>query len=314
MKREFKDYAEEIEEGFPYFCLKIFWDFLSQDDIQEALVGLKTNDESIDAFFIDEENKEINILQCKSTVSLEKMTVLKKEWLSFLNDVPTKLRDNEYINKHKNPRLKEIAEQFLIHEKKGFKPKLHFFHLGRVGHKSVLEYHKDIIYYDWEKIKEEYQEFDSKRDRTEPPEIEIGLPYGTIEQKLNNRNKTFISIITGDELVKLRETYRYKLFDKNLRFGLGKNKINKEIIKTCLAEPDNFYFFNNGLTITSKGFKYQQTNNKLKIEYPQIINGSQTVNAIYEAYKEKRNKLSREKGEQAEQEVKEHFKRIKVFI
>ena len=52
IKKESQEYSEDITEGFPYFCLKVFFD-LSDDDIKESLVGLKTNDESIDAFFID---------------------------------------------------------------------------------------------------------------------------------------------------------------------------------------------------------------------------------------------------------------------
>ena len=69
MKKEVQDYSEDITESFPCFCLKIFWDDLSKDDVENALQGLTTNDDSIDAFFVDESNKEINIIQCKACTS-----------------------------------------------------------------------------------------------------------------------------------------------------------------------------------------------------------------------------------------------------
>lgn len=44
IKRESKEYSDDITECFPYFCLKIYWDRLSKDEIEYALDGLKTND------------------------------------------------------------------------------------------------------------------------------------------------------------------------------------------------------------------------------------------------------------------------------
>jgi len=66
--------------------------------------------------------------------------------------------------------------------------------------------------------------------------------------------------------------------------------------------------------ITSKGFKYQPTNGKLRIEYPQIINGAQTVNAIYEAFREKCAKKSRELKIDATDDVRKEFADIRVLF
>jgi len=211
--------------------------------------------------------------------------------------------------------MREIAEAYIEHSEKHFKTKLHFFHLGRAGDPSVLEYYKEITYHGWDEIKEAYQEYVSKLDRTEPPLMDIKLSDNTIQPRVSEKHKTIVSIITGDELVSLREKHRYKLFDKNLRFGLGQNKINKGIVETAKGDPANFYFYNNGITITSKGFKHRETNQTLRVEYPQIINGAQTVNAIYEAYRNKLNtKRRREPSSDAEKGVKQEFSKIKVLF
>ena len=315
IKKEGQDYSDDISESFPYTCLKIFWDDLSKDEIEDALQGLNTNDESIDAFFVDEQNSEINIVQCKSCASEKNKKALKKEWLSFLNDAPGKLENHDLIDNHSNARIKEIAEDYIKFKSKGYTVKLHFFHLGNADKNALNHYEDSIDYYGWERIKEEYQEYLSKIDRTEPPSIDIELAYDPMEPNFSKQHKTLVSIITGDEIVNLRQQYRYKLFDKNLRFGLGKNKINKGITKTAISEPENFYFFNNGITITSKGFKYKETNSSLTIKYPQIINGDQTVNAIYAAFNERKNKLAR-KGPSSDSgaDAKKEFLRIKLLF
>ena len=152
-------------------------------------------------------------------------------------------------------------------------------------------------------------------DRTEPPSIEVQLNFDPLEPDISNKHKTLVSVITGDEIINLRQQYRYKLFDKNLRFGLGKNKVNNKMMETAKKEPENFYFYNNGITITSKGFKFKRTNDKLRIEYPQIINGAQTVNAIYEAFKEKENSLARRNPSVVpSDEAKKTFEKLRLLF
>ena len=312
-----KENYDSIPDGFPHFCMQIFWDNLSDDDIHAAITGLESNDDSIDAFFIDEDNKKINIIQCKSRVSFKGNSPLKKEWLSYLSDAPNKLRDINYINKHKNDRIKEISEDFALWSaENGFKVNLYLFHLGKPQSRNILDHYSNIIYYDFSAIKDKYEEYKSKLDRTEPDSIEIKLNENTIEPNINKNHNTLVSIISGDELIKLRETHRYKLFDKNLRFALGDNKINKEISNTATGDPKNFYFYNNGITITSKNFRYK-SNSKLTIEYPQIINGAQTVSAIYKSYCDAKSKIKREQAVDATEasiQAREKFKDVRVLF
>ncbi len=316
IKKEAQDYANEITDSFPYFCLKVFWDSLSHEEINGALDGLNTNDDSIDGFFVDHENSQINIIQCKSIRSIKQLRSAKKEWFSYLNDVPKKLRDCEYINNHTNIRIKDIAEEFLrFSDKEGYQSQLWLFHLGHCSEEVRNLYQKDINYRGWEDIKEEYQEYTSKLEKTEPRSIEIALHHKHIAPDLSNRHRTFVSIISGDEIIRIRKEFRYKLFDKNLRFGLGKNKINTGICDTANDFPEMFYFYNNGLTITSKGFKYKENTKKLRIEYPQIINGAQTVNSIFTAFQQKKNQLARKyPSDDAENSAIEKFREVQVLF
>lgn len=76
------------------------------------------------------------------------------------------------------------------------------------------------------------------------------------------------------------------LFD-NVRGYLGeKTKYNSNIIKTIDNNPNKFFMYNNGLTITTKDIKagYQNGRKKFACEISgfQIVNGGQTLRSVYE--------------------------------
>lgn len=321
VKKGSSEYADDITNGFPFWVLKIFFPKLSDEEIENAVTDLGGNDESIDAFIITPETKTIHIIQCKSAKSERQLKACKKEWLSYLYDVPNKLKNTEYIDSHKNARVKDIAAEFAVTKRKKYQINFHFFHLGYLPNYKILESYADessFEYYGLDEIKEQYLEYQSRLELTDPPEFYIHLTYNKkpvhIPEKIGSHH-TLISIITGDELVRLREKYKYKLFDKNIRFSLGLNKINKSIIDSALNKKDDFYFFNNGLTITSISFKPLK-DNRIKVERPQIINGAQTVDSIYEGFRQRYNKLQRilKDKEKAKRDALREFSRIKVLF
>lgn len=73
------------------------------------------------------------------------------------------------------------------------------------------------------------------------------------------------------------------LFNDNVRDYQGFNSVNSEISKTITEDPSSFVLFNNGITIVCNSFI--NNNRRLKIDNPQIVNGCQTSNVIFAAYK-----------------------------
>ena len=80
----------------------------------------------------------------------------------------------------------------------------------------------------------------------------------------------------------------------NIREYLGNRGVNKNIYTTLLdpEERKNFFYYNNGITIICdrmKKIETQSSTNNMNavfgIDNPQIVNGCQTVNSIYEALK-----------------------------
>ncbi|MFI8778338.1 AIPR family protein [Brachybacterium paraconglomeratum] len=92
--------------------------------------------------------------------------------------------------------------------------------------------------------------------------------------------------ITGSTLADLYGENGVKLFAKNLRSGLGETEINDEILQTAQHSPEDFWYFNNGVTFTSEGVSRTLRGGaaadsvELAILNGSIVNGAQTTSTL----------------------------------
>ena len=107
----------------------------------------------------------------------------------------------------------------------------------------------------------------------------IGLP-----------KKVFVGICNVNEFINLQNKYHHnQLYAENIRLYLGdRASVNKDIIGTISSEESIWFpYMNNGISIICEKFEIGNIKNgkKLPIELydMQIINGCQTVNALYSA-------------------------------
>ena len=64
------------------------------------------------------------------------------------------------------------------------------------------------------------------------------------------------------------------------------NRVNQDIQRTLQSEPDNFYFYNNGLTLVCRSFSYnalQASDYQINVTDLQIVNGGQTSMTLMNA-------------------------------
>lgn len=77
-------------------------------------------------------------------------------------------------------------------------------------------------------------------------------------------------------------------FDDNVRISLeDRTPINRDIRDTAKSNNNRrFFYYNNGITITCHHFEYppEKSNPIVLLENLQIVNGSQTVHALYDAF------------------------------
>lgn len=134
--------------------------------------------------------------------------------------------------------------------------------------------HKDIIEY---------------INRNIPIKTQLNFSGKAIQEDFNYK-RVILGRVSVPEIYKLMDEFGDRLLEKNIRHYLGINTINEQIGATLLSEEkkQNFFFFNNGLTMICEKFSYnglQDRNWNVKIDKLQIINGGQTCKTIYQTLK-----------------------------
>lgn len=83
-------------------------------------------------------------------------------------------------------------------------------------------------------------------------------------------------------------------FEDNVRVYRERSPINQTIKQTALEdEAHRFFYYNNGITITCSHFEYakQRRSPTIDLENFQVVNGSQTIHALFEAFKKNPDKF-----------------------
>ena len=104
--------------------------------------------------------------------------------------------------------------------------------------------------------------------------------------EVNDVDNSLIVLLSATELVKMITTdeklLRLSLFTDNVRGYQGATDINSQIMKTIKETPSNFALFNNGITIVCNSVMV--SNRKVTLSNPQVVNGCQTCNVLFDAY------------------------------
>lgn len=112
-----------------------------------------------------------------------------------------------------------------------------------------------------------------------------GFPF----HKENDEGQTYVVLCEADKLIEVLENedglIRANIFDANVRAYQGDTDVNNEMVRTLQECPRNFVLYNNGITIVCN--KLITDGKAFKIRNLQIVNGCQTCNSIYKAYKQK---------------------------
>lgn len=309
---------EKDEWAFNYWVLdKLFY----EDDelIEEKIVDY--HDLGIDAYEIYEDTSDIYLIQnkyysdssavtaeyVKNDFLLRAITALENGTYSKskeLQDAFTKLKYNEdfcvhlqmfVTNNTRNAEADDYVKKFNVEHPK---------------YRAAIYYLDDIenkYYGEVEQIKKKIT-----------VKIET-VVKGTI-LNINNESYKLENVVDARyvyaPVVSVYRIYReakernYPIFDKNIREYLGNKGVNKKIYETLLDKDErkNFFYYNNGITIIcdNMGKINTQGSTYFNIDNPQIVNGCQTVNSIYEA-------LKNIPSSQLESEFKDTFVMLKIL-
>jgi len=102
-------------------------------------------------------------------------------------------------------------------------------------------------------------------------------------------DSTLIGVISLRELGELVLRSKKYIFESNIRKFLPvKTKVNKQLRASLINEPEEVFYYNNGITIVVKNFK-ELGDAKVELVAPQIVNGAQTSTTIADVVKGDRN-------------------------
>ncbi len=105
-------------------------------------------------------------------------------------------------------------------------------------------------------------------------------------------SRVLVGRISVTEVAAIIERHGERLLERNIRryLGLQGNRVNEGIRHTLTSdENNNFYFYNNGVTLTCDSFSYnalQDGDYQVRVENLQIINGGQTCMTIFKTLQE----------------------------
>lgn len=101
--------------------------------------------------------------------------------------------------------------------------------------------------------------------------------------------KAVYGSIAAMDVVSWYERYGNKLFSENLRFGIEKSDVNDGIISTADKDPENFWYYNNGITAICDDVEKQSIGGPntqsgiFDVEKISVINGAQTITSLHKA-------------------------------
>lgn len=115
----------------------------------------------------------------------------------------------------------------------------------------------------------------------------INLEFGLSSWgKIETPHVAFYGMVTGTEVAAWWKEYGERLFAKNLRGVLGSTEVNKQVAETVEARPDDFWYFNNGITVTAKGVEKTLAGGgnrdlgTFRASGAFVVNGAQTVSTV----------------------------------
>lgn len=321
---KFVENINKPEWAFNYWVLdKLFYE--EEELIEEKIIDY--SDMGIDCYEIYEDTKDIYLIQNKY---YSDETQLSGDYVKndFLIRGITALENGTYKKSSELQqaftKLKSDPE-FSVHLQLFVTNNLHSKEADeyvRVFNASHSKYIATIFYLD--DIKNRY--FDEVEQIRSNITVKVeSVTKGTI-LNINNEAYKLANVFDAryvmTPVVSIYRLYRdaiekhYPIFDKNIREYLGNKGVNKGIYQT-LQDPEdrkNFFYYNNGITIicdamskvVPQASEYNM-NAVFTIDNPQIVNGCQTVNTIYEF-------LKNVPPADLENEFKDSFVMLKILV
>jgi len=280
--------------AFVYICVKIMLDL----DNEEAFDCLTEGggDFGVDAMHLSEEidgEFQVTLFQGKYHLNLEAKSNFEESSINVMINAIRHIFDPGSQLERINDRLKMKVEEARSLIRDGYIPRVRTIACNN-GLKWNAAAQEAIDRSDFgSQVIWEYVNHDvliGILQRIKPVDETLRLIGKVIIEDMNF-SRICIGRIPVFEITNLLKTHGERLLERNIRryLGLHGNRVNEGIQQTLTGEtPENFYFFNNGITMVCNDFSYNALQNSdyhVKVENLQIVNGGQTCMTILKTLK-----------------------------
>lgn len=309
--RDIKDEVTQIRKLHPKLkddSAFVYW-FLqahlsdSEEASLNALTGV-SGDKNMDAILPDEKAHQVHLVQGKFRESLGH-SEKRNDVLAFagLANYPTEDKKTlESFYKKLDPLVREKFEELLkLVKQKGYQLKLYYVTTGKCSRTVIDEAKRevrqanpsmDFTFLDGAQVItmfKDYMEGVAPAVPVLPLKIlsEGAVQSDGIIHRVDPVKKidSWVFSMSAHEVGKMFDKTGIKLFARNVRGFLGNTDINDSMLDTIKHEPENFWYFNNGVTIVCDNVKRVTEGGQdlLYVDRPQIINGQQTTRTLNDA-------------------------------
>jgi hypothetical protein len=310
--KELKNEIELIKKRYPTFkndSAFVFW-FLyaylvdKEEVAKSSLTGKeggRGGEKNIDAIYIDEKNHQCNIIQGKFHTS-EGVGEKRNDILAFA-DLAFKPWESKSVLDTFYAKLDPIAlEKFkdVVNCVKNKKYSLNLYYVttGKCTDTIIDEARSkvrqregttDIFVLSSKRVLRLLRDYlDDITPHIQPLKLRI-VSEGVIQHAgsihrfdPNTKIESWVVSACGYDIADMYSKVGRRLFAKNIRGWLGDTDINDSISATIKKEPDNFWYYNNGVTIVCDDARKEQQGGEdfIVVEGAQVINGQQTTRTL----------------------------------
>lgn len=269
------------------FLIWYFENYLRLDTLDAVdSVCDQRGDKGIDGIFLNAEANTIEVYQSK-LFQKENPKVGDKnlrEFLGTIGQVNSKESIDNLINTAGNAEVGRLVNRLELSKHVAEYDVIGYFvcngELDQNGH-DFLNATPNIRFVGSSDLVDSYISSDRELPNAPPAIFDIS-DYQVSEYIVDEDHRAVIAPVKANELVNLEGISDQSLFAYNVRGPLGKTKVNRDITRTISSPGQHklFPLFHNGITVVAESIK--KTDESIEIENYFIVNGCQSINALYQ--------------------------------
>jgi hypothetical protein len=267
-------------------------------------IGGRGGEKNIDAIYIDEKNRQCNIIQGKFHLS-EGCAEKRNDVLSFaeLGLLPWegKAISESFFLKLDPIVLDKFREVINLVKTKKYSLRLYYVTTGKCTNTIIEEAEARvrkasgtvaIEVITLKKILKIFEDYTNDiTPHIEPLKLKI-VSEGIVQHEglihrydPKTKIESWVLSVSGQDVGEMYAKIGKRLFAKNIRGYLGSGDINNSIRDTINKEPLNFWYYNNGVTIVCDDARRETRGGEdiIIIDGAQVINGQQTTRTLHQS-------------------------------